>query len=226
MRESEPKTSRENEVTKRDYIVAFFDDARDRANFLLDLHRKSYRSEALTLCLVYIDSFSQWLFWPRDQSGRNFVDALVEFGGDSDYALLHPLAVIRTFATMKGQRKDFSARVQNLFPGPQYSLLEKSEFLKRISDAFSRKELKLLEAELWRGTIANIAYTRLRNPSVHNFGREWEISFDNTSFNGNSTRNLTFERLHWGLLGLIDEARRRSLVNNQWFGNDNIVKGA
>jgi hypothetical protein len=226
VRELEPTASNDNEVTKRDYIVTFFDEARDRANLLLDLHRKNYRSEALTLCLVYIDSFSQWLFWPRDQSGRNFVGALVEFGRDSDYGLLHPLAVVRTFAEMKPQWKDFGARVQTLFPGPRYSLFEKSEFLKRFTDAFSRKELKLVEAELWRGTIANIAYSRLRNPSVHKFGRNREISFDNTTFQGTPARNLTFERLHCGLLGLIDEARRRSLVNNQWFGDDKILKVA
>jgi hypothetical protein len=115
----------DGEITKMDYIITFFDDARDRANFLLELRAKGYPSEALTLCLVYIDSFSQWLYWPRDRSGQNFVDALVDFGGDPDYGLLHPLAVVRAFEAMKGHWKDFGARVQDLFPGPEKRVLER-----------------------------------------------------------------------------------------------------
>jgi hypothetical protein len=38
----------------------FFDNAEARVAFLPELDRTGHRSEAMTLCLTYIDGFSQW----------------------------------------------------------------------------------------------------------------------------------------------------------------------
>jgi hypothetical protein len=94
---------RDNATAKREFIRAFFDDAEERAKYLLDLGASGRASEASTLFLVYIDSFSQWLFWPRSRAGQNFVEALVTYGGDTEFALVHPLALIRALAAMKVQ---------------------------------------------------------------------------------------------------------------------------
>jgi len=220
------KKAGDDGTINQESIAAFFNDAREGAAFLCALHANGRAPEAFTLCLVYIDSFSQWLFWPRDRTGQNFVEALVDYGGDPDFGLIHPLAVTRAFGAMKDHWKDFGARLHGLFPGPAYSLYGRSEFFTEIAGAFTSQETKLLEAELWRGTIANIAYTRLRNPSVHNFRRAAKLSFDNTTYQGQPARALTFGRLHQALLGLVGEAESRSIANNQWFGNDRIVKGA
>jgi len=217
------KEAGDNAAIKSESIADFFDDAHSRAVHLLDLHA-GRPAEASTLCLVYIDSFSQWLFWPRSQTGRNFVEALVEHGGDPEFALIHPLALTRAFEAMKGHWKDFATRLGGLFPGPAYSLRAKSEFLAEVAPGFTQSEAKLLEAELWRGTIASVVYTRLRNPSVHSFRRAAEISFDSTTYQGEPARPITFQRLHQALLKLIAEARARSMANNQWFGNDSIVR--
>ena len=217
---------RDNAAAKRDFIRAFFDDAEERAKYLLDLRASSRANEASTLCLVYIDSFSQWLFWPRSRAGQNFVEALVTHGGDSEFALVYPLALTRAFAAMKEPWKTFATRLEGLFPSPPYSLYSRADFLTHPGLGFTQAEAKLLEAELWRGSIANVVYTRLRNPSVHNFRRAAEVSFDPTTYQGQPVQPITFSRLHDALMRLIAEARRRSMANNQWFGNDAIVKGA
>ncbi len=213
-------------VAKRELITAFFGDAEERAAYLLDLHANGRAAEAATLCLVYIDSFSQWLFWPRSRTGQNFVEALVDHGGDSEFALIHPLAAIRAFETMKGQWKNFATKLRSHFPGPGYSLFEKDDFLTEVTADFSEREAKFLGVELWRGTIASVVYARLRNPSVHSFRRAAEISFDSTTYRGQPARPITFRRLHEALLKIIAEARARSMANDQWFGDDKIVKDA
>jgi hypothetical protein len=223
---SRVETMIDNAAGKQDFILAFFEDAEQRAKYLLDLHESGRASEASTLCLVYIDSFSQWLFWPRSLAGQNFVDALVEYGGALEFALVHPLAVIRAFDAMKTVWKDFAKRLRNLFSGPAYFLYPKPDFLTHIASVFTQPEAGLVEAELWRGSIAYVVYTRLRNPSVHNFRMAAEVSFDSTTYQGRPVQPITFQRLHEALLRLIAEARRRSVANNQWFGNDAIIKGA
>lgn len=217
---------KDNAAAKRDFIRAFFDDAEERAKYLLELRASSHTNEASTLCLVYIDSFSQWLFWPPSRAGRNFVEALVKHGGDSEFALVHPLALIRAFAAIKDPWRTFATRLESLFPGPPYSVYSRADFLTHPGLGFTQAEAKLLETELWRGSIASVAYTRLRNPSVHNFRRAAEVSFDTTTYQGQPVQPITFSRLHDALMRLIAEARRRSVANNQWFGNDAIVKGA
>ena len=67
---------------KIEFIRAFHDEAERRIVFLLWLDKEKHRYEALTLCLSYIDSFSQWVCWPSSGSGKNFVDAIVNFGGN------------------------------------------------------------------------------------------------------------------------------------------------
>lgn len=214
----------DNAACKSQFIAAFFDSAEERAAYLDTLHTGGRPAEALTLCLAYIDSFSQWLFWPRYQTGRNFVEALVQHGGDPGFALVHPMALIRAFEIMKDRWKGFAARLRALFPGPTYSLRAQSDFLKEVAVDFTPAECKELEAELWRGTIANVAYTHLRNPSIHAFRGAAEISFDGTTHEGRPVSPISFSRLHRALLRLVAEARTRSTANNQWFGDDNIVK--
>lgn len=127
-----------NATAKRESITDFFDDAEQRAGYLLELHATGRTGEAETLCLVYIDSFSQWLFWPRSRTGQNFVEALVQHGGNPEFALIHPLAAIWAFEVMRGQRKDFATKLRSHFPGPGYCLYTKSDFLTEVAAAFHR----------------------------------------------------------------------------------------
>lgn len=225
--DDEFESMRDNETAKKEVIRAFFDDAKERAEYLLVLNAKKRANEASTLCLVYIDSFSQWLFWPRSQVGQNFVEALLKYSGDLEFALVHPLFLIRAWAAMKDHTwKTFATRLKTLFPGPKYSLFSQDEFLTHISQSFNPNDIKLLKDKLWKGFIANVVYKHLRNPSIHSFRGAAEVSFDATMYQNQPVQSITFSRLHDALMKLIDEARKRSLANNQWFGNDSIVKGA
>lgn len=210
---------------KLEFIASFFDNAESRVNFVEELHRSGHRSEARTLCLTYIDSFSQWLQWPGGASGRNFVDAVVQYGGDEFMALVHPLEVVRSLSQMKGPWPGLAARVAEVFPGPQLELLAAASFEVHLGGHLTAGELKELRKEMWRGTIAHVAYKYLRNPSVHAFGSSDGIYFSRTTFQGEPVSPLGFSQMLHVVRGLVAEVRRRSEESGQWFGNDRIVLG-
>ena len=72
----------ENQKVKHSVIAEFFNEAEARVAFLSKLATIGHKEEAITLCLVYIDRFAQFLCWPSKKTGCNFVKALIQFGGD------------------------------------------------------------------------------------------------------------------------------------------------
>ncbi len=208
---------------KRGFIAAFFDEAEARHAFLAELHDNGHGHEAMTLCLTYIDSFAQWLCWPSHSTGRNFVTSLTSFGGDPLLSLIHPLQASRAFVQMRPSWQAIGGRLKAAFPGSAVDLMSEAQFLAALTPHFNQAEIRQMSAEIWRGSVAAVAYFRLRNPSVHGFGAASSITFDRTSYQGQVVSELDFQRLHKAARPLIVEARRRSESTIQWFGDDAIV---
>lgn len=212
----------ENERAKSDFITAFHDYAKERIEFLKKLVSDGRQDEALTLCLSYIDSFSHWLEWPSDKVGRNFVNAVVKFGSDPFMSLAHPLQAIRAFDQMNKPWPEIAKAIQVIYPGPLYQLLHEDEFLSQLSPQLTRENLIKVREELWRTTVAGVAYFGMRNFAIHKFGAT-PLTFSNTTYQGQPTSGLDFERLYNVVEHLHAELRCRSEANNQWFGNDAIT---
>jgi len=210
----------ENKRAKCDYINSFHDNADKRIAFLPQLFADGHRAEAMTLCLSYIDSFSQWLQWPSDKSGKNFVDAVVSFGGDSFMGLVHPLQAIRAFKHLNPFWVGIATHIEGVFPGPEYELQTKDNFLAKLASHLSTENVNQVIAEYWRTTTAAIAYFWLRNPSIHSFGAGSDISFSSTTYQGSPLPVLDFKRLYSVVSNLHSELRRRSETSGKWFGND------
>jgi hypothetical protein len=217
-----PKTP-EDIAAKHRLMTAFFDDALARVDFLSELRDGGRDTEAFTLCLTYVDSFSQWLLWPREEVGRNFVEALATYEASPYFGLVHPLQAIRAFGAMKGIWPSMSALVQRAFPGPSYELLHETAFEGRLAVTCSPADLSQIRGELWRATIGGIAYFWLRNPSVHRFGSSRSLSFGSTTYNGAEPEPLTLRAFLPPLRAMIGEARKRSETTLQWFGDDRIM---
>ena len=214
----------ENQKAKREAIGCFFDEAEARVGFLVELTQAGHEAEATTLCLTYIDSFAQWLRWPASSTGRNFVEAVVQFGGDPVMALAHPLQAMRAFRRMKAPWPDLADRIQPVFANPPYELLPTPAFVEALGIA--RTEIEQVRREAWRTTIANLVYQHLRNTSVHAFGGGSGIWLSQTTHQGLPVSPVRFQQLLRCVRGLVAEARRRSEDTGQWFGNDAIVKDA
>ena len=215
-----------NQQAKREVIATFFDNTEARVAFLSELAQTGHKSEAMTLCLTYIDSFAQWLCWPATTTGRNFVEAVIQFGDEPLMGLAHPFQAVHAFGSMKASWKAIAEQIDHTFPRPPYELLPVTTFLDMLVDVLTSAELKQLRQEVWRATIANVVYQSLRNPSVHAFGASSGIWLSQTTYQGSSVPPVGFHQLLRCVRGLVNEAHRRSETNWQWFGNDAIVKDA
>lgn len=216
----------EDPQIKREVIASFFDNAEARLAFLPELARTNHGLEAMTLCLTYIDSFAQWLLWPATTSGRSFVEALIQFGGDPLMPLAHPLQAVRAFGSMKTPWRNLASRIQEIFPGSDYELLGTAAFVDALKARLTSGDLERLQHEIWRTTIANLVYQHLRNPSVHAFGGSSGIWLSHTTHERVSVPPIELHQLLGCARGVVAEARRRSERTCQWFGNDAIVKTA
>ena len=77
-----------------------------------------------------------------------------------------------------------------------------------------------ISSNLWRGTLASVAYEGLRVPSVHGLGSAGGIAFSTATLDGEPVPDITFVTLWDTLQPMFDEARSRSLSTNMWFGHD------
>jgi hypothetical protein len=116
-------------------------------------------------------------------------------------------------------------RIASAFPEPPHEVLPIPAFEQALAPHVGPAELERLKPELWRATIANVAYQHLRNPAIHGFGSGGGIVLSETMWNGQPVPPLGYGMLRNCVRGLIVEARRRSEANGQWFGNDAIVYG-
>ena len=212
----------DDQKAKLKFIKAFHDEAESRIEILAPLHKEKHEQEALTLCLTYVDSFAQWLCWPSSESGKNFVNTVINFGGNLLMGLIHPLQAIRSLESFKPSWKQIAEKIKKVFPGPKYELISKDEFLTNLNASLAIDELAQLKAVCWRGTLAANAYFFLRNPSVHSFGAT-ELSFSGTTYRSKPISNMGFVELSAILKNIHNELRRRSENNIQWFGDDKIV---
>lgn len=219
-------TDPDDAAAKRAIMEDYFDKADERIAFLQELHAAGHETEALTLCATYIDSFAQWLYWPRVESGRNFVEALGAFESAPLFSLVHPVQVVRAFRAMKGDWPSIAEIVEREFPGPVHELASHVDFKERIVPILDAVQAQRVGENLWRGTLGAVAYYWIRNPSVHGFGTSSSLSFSNTTLAGNPAPSMTLQSLIPPLRAMVAEARRRSANACQWFGNDAIITGA
>ncbi|MDP1858757.1 MAG: hypothetical protein Q8K82_08800, partial [Gemmatimonadaceae bacterium] len=176
-------------------MAAYFQEADERITFLEELYAAGRETEALTLCATYVDSFAQWLYWPRSESGRNFVEALGAYEATPYFSLAHPLHAVRIFRAMNGYWPTLAEIIEGEFPGPEYNLLDLSAFEARIAPQVVESQRIQVGHNLWRSTIGSVAYHWIRNPSVHGFGTSSSLSFGNTMLGSVPAPSMTLHIL-------------------------------
>ena len=211
------------DAAKLGFISAYFDEEGRKVAALTQLAASGYGDEALVLCLVYIERLAQKLCWPSDTAGHNFVRSLAEFGMDPELPLIHPKQLVSALKKLSAGWQLLAGVLEHQFPGPSYELLAIDAFERSVAGPLTLEQLATLRAQLWRGTVAAIAYYWLRNPAVHGIGPSPQLTFSNTTADGSPARPLNLERLTAALTHLLAEARRRSESTNQWYGDDRTL---
>lgn len=202
--------------TRKQLIDAYWDRVLERIAFLDRLVDQGRYPEALTLCLVYLDGVAHSLAGPSEQNGVAFTAALIAHETVPFFALIHPLQAIRETGKMKGFWPDISHRISTVYPGPVYPLLNEADFLGSVSGMLSVGELKALGRQLWKGTLAGVVYTWMRNPAVHELGGANTIGFSATTLGGKPVSTLSLQDLKPVLKSMLEAARAKSHATGQW----------
>ena len=213
--------TKEDLEAKLGFIEAYFDELSRRIEFLRELRATGHENEAMLLCCCYIDGLANYLYWPDSAGHRSFVHAVREFGPHEFLARIHPTQLREAIARRTGRRAGVALSIVEQLESEFAGALMQQEVVERFIAEHADAEIQAwIGKNLWRGTLASIAYESLRVPSVHNLGAAGAISFGQGNVDGDGIPNIDFEILLDTLQPIYDEARQRSITTNQWFGHD------
>jgi hypothetical protein len=202
---------------KRRFIEAFFDDLQSRINFTRELHKTGHRDEAVLLCGCYIDGLGNYLY---SDSGTHekFVRVVCEYGDAEFLTRIHIRQLRESLDKMSGKKAVAALRaLDTAFPEVPNELLTEAQVLDPLKEMDDETRMWLTE-QLWRGTLASVAYTRLRSPSVHELGAPGGIAFDDSRIDGDPVPTIDFDLLYSIACRVNAAARDMSLETEQFFG--------
>ncbi len=197
---------------KRFFIHASFDALGEKIARLEEFFNSGRGEEALLLCCCYIDGLAAELYWPKKQSNRNFVRALCEHGGEDALRHIHPRQLKIGFEASGAPKvQQLGERVVAAWGKAQDKLYSEEEVCALLRDRLTPPAYGMLKGNLWRGTLANTAYQKLRIPLVHRLGAPDAVTFPETEFGGQRVPDLDFRLLYRALVRIFETARRLSV---------------
>lgn len=208
-----------NLEAKRQSIRAYFEEIENRVRFLDELYATDHRQEALLLCCCYIDGLASGLYGPRGGSQERFVRVIREHGGNELLNQVHPVKLrIWLKSTAPTRLQDLREPLADLLSGRE--LVPEDEFCTHLATRITASQLAQLRPQLWRGTLASLAYEQLRSTLVHQLSAPDAIDFSLTTFRGERAPSVDFKQLRPVLGRVLETIKARSIEMGKWFGHD------
>jgi len=207
---------------KQEMIKCFFDQFEKKINRLAEFRKQGFEDEAFTLCLVYIDRLASGHFGGKEgQNRKNFWRALSELSGNPLFGMIHPRHLQRLTQKFCPAASALINEIVNRQPD---ALLEEGKVAEetRNSSLLEEEKLRLIR-NLWRASMANIAYDYIRAAEVHGPG-SGGLSFDKTIYSGQTGLTLEFEKFYEALKHLFKHVMDFSISSSHWFGNPDYMK--
>jgi hypothetical protein len=208
----------EDREAKREFVRAYFEYLTRRIALVPRLHKGDYENDALLLCCCYIDGLGVSLYWPQEGSARNFVRVLQEHGGEEVLWHVHPRQLIESFDAQRSLRS-IAARLSGILGPDDHRLRAPDELVSELGGSLDSDEMRRLRDHVWRGTLAHLAYTRIRCQLVHGLGAA-PLLLSKTTLKGQPVPSLDFDILYRALRRIADAATEVSIRTNKWFGHD------
>jgi len=202
---------------KRRFIEALFEELGRKIDFLPELQMSGKLDEAMMLCCVYLDGLGNWLSGAPG-TARNFCLALMNHGGEEALTLVLPHLLVEQLPWKSAPGSMSETLKQRLLELPKHEALSQTDLLSIVGKDAPEDQLKWLESEIWRGTLANVAHSRIRSLNVHFLGSPGGISFSTTKYHGKNIPDIDFEMLMRALRRIVASARVASLDTNKFFG--------
>ncbi len=206
---------------KARFIEAYFKDLCARITFLEELHGSNHADEAMLLCCCYIDGLANNLNVDDPSSHRNFVRVLREHGGEVFLTRVHLKHLRNALDRLRGKPAQHALEaLQKVSGAMDHELHPEAAVLALLPSNTPDSVRGWLRNQLWRGTLACVAYEQLRCLSVHRLGASGAIIFSNTQLDGNPVPPIDFAVLYRVLWRVFEVAHDRSIRSNRWFGHD------
>jgi hypothetical protein len=205
--------------TKHTFIDAFFKYHRRRAERLIEVWEQGHQDDALTLCCCYLDGLASMAYPTSDRSLFNFVTLLREHGQQIELSLCSPLALVRWMRKQSGWREKAAGKLETAFGPGITKLVTEADLAVSVQAHLSRQDAQRMLPELWRASVAYIAYERLRNPFVHQLGGPGAVIVVNETVSEREV-SIDFSVLHGALLNAMDHYESVSRTTGNWFGHD------
>lgn len=172
--------------------------------------------------MVYIDRLASGHFGGKEgQNRKNFWRALSELSGHPLFGMLHPKHLQRLTQQYCPSASAFINTIVGRHPD---ELLEEGKVAEEIRNSSLLEDEKVRLAEnLWRASMANIAYDYIRSAEVHGPG-SGGLSFDKTVYNGQTGLTLDFKKFFEALNQIFKRVVEFSISSGHWFGNPNYMK--
>jgi hypothetical protein len=209
------------EVQKEEWamIQAGFNDLEKRVKLLPELKKMGFEEEALLLCCCYIEAMGN-LYFPDSRGGGkayNFYRALKSFGEEERFMHIHLKQLWIGLRSDKTLQK-IGQKIGVTLKKAEKKLYSEKEVLALVGKLLDEKEMTKLSDNLWRGTLAALAYGSFRNPGVHELGGAKSFSFEGTTFKGKQVPVLGFSLLYKGMLNILRNMREISAKGRTYFG--------
>ncbi len=208
-------------TAKQQFIKSFFVAFEERIKRLVEV-RKAFPDEAFTLCLVYIDRLASGHFGGSPgQNRRNFWRALKQLSGNALFGMIHPREVKELTQEYCPSALSF---IESVTDRQASALLDEDELAEAVrkSSLLDVEKAKVID-NLWRASIANIAYDCIRVAEVHGPG-SGGLSFDQSVYEGRTGVTLDFEKFYDALGQIFERVKEASLSTGHWFGNPDYLK--
>lgn len=207
---------------KQEIIKAFFSEFGKKIDRLQELRAKGFDDEAFTLCLVYIDRLASGHFGgTAGQNRKNFYRALAELSGNPLFGMVHPRQLR---ALVQDHCPSASTLVDAIVNRQPDALLDEKDIAEEVRrSSLSEDEKNKVMTNLWRASLANIAYDFIRVAEAHGPG-SGGLSFDKTIYRGQTGVSLDFTTLFEALKKILNKVTDTSNSTGEWFGNPNYMK--
>lgn len=167
------------------------------------------------LCCCYIEALGSRQSPEPERKAKNYCRILAEYGQNEIWRLIHPKQ-LKGVLSAKDLFKDTLSALLPLIDSFGARLVEPQEVLTRLDAALSAQQRAWLADNIFKGSIGNISYERIRSELVHDISAA-PISFSETSYKGNPVPDLNFEMLYASLCNIVKVSQERAVATNKWW---------
>jgi hypothetical protein len=151
----------------------------------------------------------------RSGKAKNYCKVLAEHGKNEIWQLIHPKQ-LKNVLSANGLFKDTFAALKPIIDTFGAKLIDPQELRAQLDPGLNAQQRAWLNDNLFKGSIANITYERIRSELVHDISAA-PISFSETSYKGNQVPDLNFEMLYTSLRNIVEVSQGRAISTNKWW---------